>query len=189
MAERRSAVAHLPRPSAGAKVSLSERRPGAILQVAAWPETLGNAWRISGELLGQAMPHVGSASRGEGFAVLAVAPGRLLIAADSPDMVARLEAALTAADATVTDLSHGRTSLRLEGEAAADVLAKGVAIDLHPAAFPVDRVAQSMIHHIDIVLHRVGPAAFELWVLRSFAQSLVEWLLEAGEEFGIASAR
>ena len=99
--------------------------------------------------------------------------------------MARFEAALTAADATVTDLSHGRTILRLEGEAAADVLAKGVAIDLDPAAFPTDRVAQSMIHHIDIVLHRLGPDAFELWVLRSFAESLAEWLLEAGAEFGI----
>ena len=50
------------------------------------------------------------------------------------------------------------------------MLAKGVAIDLDPGAFPNDRVAQSMIHHIDIVLHRVGPDAFELWVLRSFAE-------------------
>jgi heterotetrameric sarcosine oxidase gamma subunit len=57
-------------------------------------------------------------------------------------------------------------------------------IDLDQAAFPVGHVAQTAIHHIDVLIHRIEEAAFEVWVLRSFSESLVEWLLDAAE--GIA---
>jgi sarcosine oxidase subunit gamma len=61
-----------------------------------------------------------------------------------------------------------------------------VAIDLDPAVFPPGRAAQTMIHHIDVLVHRTAETTFELWVLRSFAESLAEWVLDAGQEFGAA---
>ena len=46
-----------------------------------------------------------------------------------------------------------------------------------------------MIHHIDVVIHRRAETHFELWVLRSFAEALAEWLLDAGieDEIGFAA--
>src|SRR5215210_6478268 len=49
-----------------------------------------------------------------------------------------------------------------------------------PPVFPPGRVAQTMIHHIDVLLHRQKRSSFDLWVLRSFAAALTEWLIDAG---------
>ena len=187
MADRVSALAHLrpAAPAGEAGIRLSEVRPGSILQVAAWPDTVGTVLAAIVELTGMQAPRLGAAAADPGATVAAVAPGRYLIAAAAGDLAARFEAALPAPDGAVTDLSHGRAILRLEGEEAAAVLAKCVALDLDPREFPPARVAQTMIHHVDVLLHRTAAEAFELWALRSFAASLSEWLLDAGLEFGI----
>src|SRR5688572_13819565 len=155
MAQRRSALAHLPPlGSTEARVSLSESRPGSLLQVAAWPDTLATVETVIAELLGLGVPPLGTAVADPNLTIAATAPGRFLIAGIAPDLAPRLVAALPSEDAAVTDLSHGRASLRLQGNAASELLAKGVALDLHPAAFPPGRVAQTAIHHIAVLLHR-----------------------------------
>jgi methylglutamate dehydrogenase subunit D len=190
MAERRSALAYLPlAASAEARVSLSESRPASLLQVAAWPDTLATVEAVVGELLGLGVPPLGTAVADPNLTIAAIAPGRFLIAGIAPDLAPRLEAALPSEDAAVTDLSHGRVILRLQGDAAAELLAKGVALDLHPAAFPPGRVAQTAIHHIDVLLHRRAADSFDLWALRGFAEALAEWLVDAGLEFAIAVER
>ena len=112
-----------------------------------------------------------------------------MVAGVSADLVQRLETAIPADDAAVTDLSHGRTILVLEGEAAAPVLSKSVMLDLDFSAFPPGRAAETAIHHIDVMIHRLAETRFEIWVLRSFAEALAEWLLDAGLEEGIAFKR
>jgi heterotetrameric sarcosine oxidase gamma subunit len=186
MAERAAALAHLPMAgSSSATVSLQEVRAGSILQAAAWPGSLPTVEAAIRDLLGAVVPPLGGATADGNVTVAAIAPGRFLIATVTPDLAVRFEAALTSEDGAVTDLSHGRVILRLDGEAAAALLAKCVALDLHEAGFPSGRFAQTMIHHIDIGLHRLSRTSFEIWVLRSFAESLAEWLLDAGLEFGL----
>jgi heterotetrameric sarcosine oxidase gamma subunit len=186
MADRRSALAALPPTTAGnARVTLSEVRPGSILQIAAWPETLTTVQGVIAVFLGAQVPKSGRGLAGADAAIATVAPGRYLIAGYASDLVSRFEAALAASDGAVTDLSHGQAILRLEGEAAADVLARCVALDLDPAVFPAGRVARTAIHHIDVLIHRLTETSFDLWVFRSFAESLAEWILDAGLEFPI----
>jgi methylglutamate dehydrogenase subunit D len=164
MAQRHSALSHLPPVAlAEARVSLSESRPGSLLQVAAWPDTLATVEAVIAELLGLGVPPLGTAVADPNLTIAATAPGRFLIAGIAPDLAPRLEAALPS-----------------------ELLAKGVALDLHPAAFPPGRVAQTAIHHIDVLLHRRAAESFDLWVLRGFAEALAEWLVDAGPEFGIA---
>ena len=190
MAERASAIAQLSHPAAASpQVTLSELRSGSILQVGAWPDTLQAVEAAIGDLLGVRIPPLGRAYSDPNVTVASIAPGRFLIAGAAPDLVPRFEAALPSADGAVTDLSHGRAILRLEGPAATALLGKGVALDLHPSAFPPSRVAQTIIHHVDVVLHRRSEALFHLWVLRGFAEALAEWLLDAGLEFGMAYQR
>jgi heterotetrameric sarcosine oxidase gamma subunit len=176
MAERLSALAHLPAAAAAGRVTLSEIRAGSILQIQAWPETADTVRRVIAELLGVEAPAIGKASVGAGVTVAAIAPGRYLVSADSADIPQKFEAAFPSSDAAVSDISHGRVILKLEGEAAASVLATSVALDLDPSVFPAGRVVQTMIHHIDVVIHRRSETHFELWVLRSFAEALAEWL-------------
>ena len=117
--------------------------------------------------------------------MVAVAPGTFLVAGLTTDLAKLVREALPPTDAAVTDLSHGRTVLSLEGDAAADVLQSCVTLDL--SAFPPGRAAQTAIHHIDVLIHRRSETRFELWALRSFAHALAEWLLDAGLEKGSGS--
>src|SRR5271167_5202023 len=71
------------------------------------------------------------------------------IAASSASML-RLARELPASAGTVTVLSAGRVRIRITGPEARDVLARGIALDLHPAAFPVGCSAQTGLHHTGV---------------------------------------
>lgn len=186
MAERRSAVAAIAAASPGTSgTTLRDVTPASIIQVQAWPDSLPTVQTVLSEFLGMAPPAIGSAVGGDGAIMAAIAPGRFLLSSDAGDLAERLAAALTASDGAVTDLSHGRTVLRLEGAEAVGVLSACVAIDLDSALFPLQRVAQTAIHHIDVLVHRRSETSFDLWVLRSFAEALAEWLLDARREAGV----
>jgi len=74
------------------------------------------------------------------------------------------------------------------------VLAKGLALDLHPQAFPPLRVAQSAVHGVGVIVRRLSPDkhgadklggdSFDLYVYRGFALSFWEWLTAAAAETG-----
>jgi sarcosine oxidase subunit gamma len=186
MSERRRALSGLAATShAGGLDRLSEAATGSIVEIAAWPDTLTTVQAASAVLLGVEMPRVGMATGDANLTVAAIDVGRFLVMSSEADLAARFEAALAAADGAVSDLSHGRSALRLEGDAAVEILAKGMAIDLDPTAFPPSRVVQTMIHHVDVTVHRRGVDAFDLVVLRGFAEFFAEWILIAGEEFGL----
>ena len=179
MVERRSALAQL-ETSTGerAEVRLTEVRPSSILQLQAWPHTLKRVRRAIAELVGLEAPAVGRAAAASDVTVAAVAPGRYLIAGQAGDLLERIEAALPSGDAAVTDLSHGRMILKLDGTGAAAVLQTSVLLDLARSAFPPGRVAETPIHHVNVLIHRRSETEFEVWAPRSFALSLAEWLLD-----------
>jgi sarcosine oxidase subunit gamma len=187
MAERVSALATLRAAGAGGgRAVLTESRPARIAQIAAWPEADTRVQAAIAAQLGVLVPRAGQGVVERGFTVIATAPGRFLVAGNADDLLRRMETAIPPGDGAVTDLSHGRAILRLEGESAEALLQRCVAIDLELAAFPPGRAAQSMIHHIDVVIHRIAPPTFEVWALRSFVEALAEWLLEGGEYLGAA---
>lgn len=79
----------------------------------------------------------------------------------------------------VTSLSHSRTRLFIDGPQAASVLAKGVPLDFHPDVFPVDHFALTGIHHTPVLIHRRGQDRYEIYALRTYAQTVWEWLSDA----------
>ncbi|MGO9933018.1 MAG: sarcosine oxidase subunit gamma [Steroidobacteraceae bacterium] len=105
------------------------------------------------------------------------------IASGSASM-ARLARELPASAGTVTVLSAGRVRIRITGPAARDVLAQGISLDLHPAAFQVGRSAQTGLHHTGVFLERVGDDGYEIYVQRSYAEWIWEWLIDAALPFG-----
>ena len=143
----------------------------------AMPE--GHVWQLFAATLSS--EEIAQATGGE--AVRAAGPGQWFVVGDSP----LAPPSLTLADgrATLIDQSHGRVRIRLQGEAVTAVLAKGVPIDLHDKTFPVGHSAITLCGHISVHLTRLAPYAFELMVLRSYALSLWESLIEMGLEFGI----
>ncbi len=86
--------------------------------------------------------------------------------------------------ASVIDQSHGRVTIRIAGDKARAVLAKGTPVDVHESAFPIGQSAVTQMAHVGIHLTRVGEDAYELSVFRGFAESFWEWLTEMSLEFG-----
>lgn len=88
--------------------------------------------------------------------------------------------------ASVTDQSDARTIIRLSGPRARDVLAKGVPIDFHPAAFGPDDTALTLVSYIGVHVWQLDRTpSYEFAMLRSFSESFWRWLLSAGAEYGI----
>jgi len=103
-----------------------------------------------------------------------------------PASAQQLRAALGDA-ASVIDQSHGRTLIRVGGPRAREALAKGVLIDLHPAAFGPGSTASTVISHTGVHFWQVDAApTYELSVASSFALSFLQWLTGAADEFGVA---
>ena len=85
---------------------------------------------------------------------------------------------------SVTRLSDARVRVSIEGPAATALLGKLVSVDLRPRAFPVGSFAQTGLHHVGVLLERLGPEQFEIYALRSYAASSWDWLTDAALPYG-----
>jgi methylglutamate dehydrogenase subunit D len=87
--------------------------------------------------------------------------------------------------AAVADQSDARLALDLSGPRVRDVLAKGVAIDLHPKVFKPGDVASTPIAYIGVQLDMLDVVPiYRLTAPRSMAGSLWSWLSASAAEFG-----
>ena len=92
--------------------------------------------------------------------------------------------------AAVVDQSDGYAVLRVSGQNARALLAKGVPLDLHARSFQVGDLAATVVSHIGTTIWRLadredGAPVFELLVFRSLAESFWHWLNESAAEFGL----
>jgi len=85
---------------------------------------------------------------------------------------------------TLTMLSASRVRIRICGPAARDLLAKGIALDLHPSVFQPGDSALTGLHHTGVFLECIDSDCYELYVPRTYAQSIWEWLVDAALPFG-----
>lgn len=99
-------------------------------------------------------------------------------------LVVALDKALAGQFASVVDTSDGRAAIAIEGQHARDVLMKGCTMDFHPRAFAPGKCAQTLLARAAVLIHCVGPDAFEVYGARSFAEYLWTWIEDAGREFG-----
>jgi sarcosine oxidase subunit gamma len=100
-------------------------------------------------------------------------------------IVARLRETLGAIHAAVTDVSGNHARLRLAGDHARDVLAKGCSLDLHPRRFQPGQCAQTLIVRCGIILHQIDDRpSYDLLPRRSFAEYLWMWLSDAMSQYG-----
>jgi len=75
------------------------------------------------------------------------------------DLEAQLRAAVADHDGAAVDVSAQRTTLRLRGAHARDVLAKGCSIDLHPSRFGIGTAVQTTLGLAGVVLLALPPGA------------------------------
>ena len=128
-------------------------------------------------------PLLAALSDGSPHAMRPYAPGQWFVLGSEPlrpGEWARLTAEAGPALA-LSDQSHGRVRLSLEGRRARSVLARGTGVDLDETVFTPGHSAATLFGHIGIHLTCLAPERFELIVLRGFAESLWHELAQAAQ--------
>ena len=119
-------------------------------------------------------------------------PDEWLLASSTGDIAElrnALEDALRGQHVAVSDLSGGLVTYQLLGEAARALLAKGCALDLHPAEFKSGSCVQTGLAKANIVLSTSDDGeSYDIIVRRSFADYVWQWLSNSGRNLGIEVA-
>lgn len=168
-------------------VWLAQRRALGIVHLSAGRDERRFRTRVE-ERAGVALPVEPNTASGDDVrAALWQAPGRWLVVAAEPDgvLVRELATVRDELGGAAVDVSHGWVGLRIGGDAARELLAKGCSLDLHAGRFPPGRCAQSECRGVYVFVHAVdGSPRFDLYCQRSFARSLWGWLCDGAAEFG-----
>lgn len=189
----RSALAamHIARtngPETPPPITLSERWPLTIIQVAAIPHVTLPRAEIEA-CLGLKLPPSNSTSGNGTCTVLWIGPGSWLTVGERSArerLAADLDRAMGGA-ATVVDLSHARTVIRIAGPSAHTILAKGCAMDLEPHAMKPGTASVTALARLPVLIHAINERpTFDLYVYRSYAEHLWEWLSRSAAEYGRA---
>jgi len=87
----------------------------------------------------------------------------------------------------IADVSEARALIGISGPKARDTLAHGCSLDLHPRVFRTDQCAQTLLARIPIILHqRDDVPSYDIFVQRSLAEYLWNWLEDAAKPYGVA---
>jgi sarcosine oxidase subunit gamma len=167
-------------------VTLAERRELSIVHVAGNPDnkTFTKAVKTA---CACALPlDPGMVSQAGNLSLVWLAADRWMAVSSEP-APGVLEDALRKTcqnSAAVIDASHASTVLRISGKQARSVLMKGAPLDFHDRVFIPERAATTIISQCTVVLVCIGQDTFDLYVSRSFALHIWQWLTGAAAEFG-----
>jgi len=148
-------------------------QPGTEGYVALAEELGGLPTRV-GEVIGDA----------SSTAVLWLSPDEFL-AIDAPDtgLAETLTTVLGDRSGQVLDLSANRTIIELSGTAAPLVLRKSCPLDLHPRVWTVNQAYVTEVAQTPVILWRVAEDTWWIAPRISFADHVVNWLLDGMVEF------
>jgi methylglutamate dehydrogenase subunit D len=178
-------------PSKNAGLRALRRDGLALANVIARKEQTSTLRRRIKDSLGLDLPNGSSCVRNGEFSAIGTAPGAWLIAAEAAKAAGFVDDLTRTLDgaAAVIDQSGAYQVLRLSGQALRDVLAKGVALDFHPEAFPSGGAAVTLADHVNIILWRVdsGEAlTLDMAAPRSVFGDFWSWLTESAAAYGLA---
>ena len=149
-------------------------------QAAALSAAVGKAYSVD-------LPASSRVAQGAAVRFIGYGPGQWLAVSEAlanealpSELAAQLQGL-----ASVSDQSGGRTVLRVSGNRARDVLAKGLPLDLDPRAFPLGSAATSAISHIGLQLWQADDTrSYDIAIFRSLSESFWRWLTASAAEFG-----
>ncbi|MBC6439761.1 MAG: sarcosine oxidase subunit gamma [Rhodospirillales bacterium] len=135
-------------------------------------------------------PEPNTVAEGNNLCALWLGPAEWLIVGPAGAEAAieeNLVEALAGASASVVDVTEGRSTIRVSGDMARDVIAMGCPLDLHPRAFGTGRCAQSFISRSPVIIHQVADnAVFDIHIERSQTDYLWTWFETGGGPYGVA---
>ena len=114
------------------------------------------------------------------------APRSWIIFSNDDNISSAIENTFNDKDFAVTDVSHSRVIIQIEGEDALNILKKGCPINFNE--FKKNNCVNSVYHGITISVDMLddSPLTFNLMALRSFSESFHHAITDAALEYGYA---
>ena len=116
--------------------------------------------------------------------ILWSAPGTWLILSSKEDIIETIKKNCSETDFAITDISHSRAIIQIQGIQAKEVLKKGSPVNFND--FGVNKCVGTVFHGITIVIDSISndPDTFNLLALRSFGESFYHHITDSCLEFG-----
>ena len=116
--------------------------------------------------------------------ILWCGPKNWLLVSTKKDLLTTIKQSLKEMDFAVTDLSHSRAIIDLDGENSIEVLKKGCPFNFNE--LKKNNCVNSVFHGITITVDMIDddPNKIRLFALRSFGESLYHSITDASLEFG-----
>lgn len=153
----------------------------ALLEVAAFPSSKERFRESIERVLGARLPRqMGVITQHNGQRVFRTgAASYWILSSQQTSLHDALRSCLAPDVGAVLPLSDSRARFALSGPQAGPALAKCLSLDLHPEAFRVDHYVLTGLHSTPVLVHKVEADRFEIYTLRTFARSVLEYLRDA----------
>ena len=119
--------------------------------------------------------------------ILWCGPKNWLLVSNKKDLLEVIQKSFSESDFAITDLSHSRAIIELEGENSKEILKKGCPFNFNE--LKKDNCVNSVFNGITITIDMIddNPNTIRLFALRSFGESLYHSITDACLEFGYKS--
>jgi len=116
--------------------------------------------------------------------ILWAGPNNWLLVSEKKKLLKNIQEIFKETDFAITDLSHARAIIELEGENSIEVLKKGCPFNFNE--LKKNNCVNSVFNGITITVDMIedGPTKIRLFALRSFGESLYHSVTDASLEFG-----
>jgi len=160
----------------------------SVTQVSTWTRGVQGLEQALAAWLGQPAPALtGQTLQTAHGLLMRTGPEEFLwVAEHTGDNLALLRSQVAPDVGSVTDLSHARCRIRIDGARCLDTLSKLFPIDLRSAAFPTGQLRLTGHHHVPAALHRTGAQTFDIFGMTTYALDQLHALEDAALEYGVA---
>jgi heterotetrameric sarcosine oxidase gamma subunit len=159
----------------------------SVTLISTWCSGLPQLMWAMTDLFDSVPVHTGSTAAGPLGLLARTGPEEfLLIGSSQYDATAKLRSVVGADIGSVTDLSHARCYIDIDGNQSRNMLNKLFAIDLREASFPVGHVRLTGTHHVPCMLYRVEGDSFRMFVFSTYAYDQLATVMDASREYGVS---
>ena len=164
-------------------INIQERKNLLIVQIAQYKNSSTLIKDINIDGLNLTNEALKVSSNGD-TRILWCGPKNWLLVSTKKDLLITIQQSLKEIDFAVTDLSHSRAIIELDGENSKEILKKGCPFNFNE--LKKNDCVNSVFHGITITVDMIDdhPNKIRLFALRSFGESLYHSITDASLEFG-----
>ena len=164
-------------------LKISEVKNLSIIQIVQYKKSKVNINDVKIESL-EIPTQSSSVKSNKEIRILWNAPRSCLVLSSKENIIEVIRKSCKETDFAITDISHSRAVIQIQGILAKEVLKKGSPINFNE--FGVNKCVGTVFHGINIIIDSISndPDTFNLLVLRSFGESFYHHISDASLEFG-----